>query len=553
MNIFDLFFENFNEAKQQVLADKIDMNSLSERGSNLFHYACFFGDKELMHYCYDKVDINLLNQENTSSLAVSLHNLEAFKNTLQFYQEKNLPIEISLTQGMNEISFGDKNTFNYFLDYFSYSKEDVFKVITESPYIKRIQQFLAYYFDYYQEDPYAFILKKIKEEKIYSFFTTAQEQIEEINQFYHQCLDEITEYNQENFKKLYDKVKEFSFSKETQEKIRHILPDSSKEFFTIHHIMNMNFDEPLSLFDMPYEEKVDFNLTKQLKEIQEKYHFRNIVAHAEFFSKPEMIPTLIKSIEKVKEVFGLTDEEVGHDSLDIYFKDIWEHDVSGYYSSKGHFIVLEMDFQENEFLHEYTHAQQFLSKKAYGLIQNSFDDKLNVLIGTMSSFKPSKENVVNYIVDGVENRLKDTSKIKRLIELAIDFKNSYNDMKKAFEEEIKKNMLTPHDFTSISFNLKNKLDSYKKDQSLEIGYFKRLDKVNTVSDRDVYWNEDVEIHARLNEIVSYPEKINKRNNEFNPSMVNYIKPQLKEFNLLLANNMRLLKEQQKLPKKNKLS
>jgi hypothetical protein len=551
MDIFELFFEHFDEAKRQVLEGKVDLNLLSERGSNLFHYACFFGDKELMSYCYDKVDIHLLNEEGSNGLVVSLDNLEAFKNTLQFYQEKNLSTEINLTQGMKEISFEDKNTFNYFLDYFSYSKEDVLKVIIENPYINRVKQFLGYYFDYYQEEPYGFILKKIKEEKIYPFFTTVQEPIEEINQFYYQCLEEITEYNQENFKKLYDKVQSFSFSKETQKKIRHILPDSSKEFFTIYNIKKMKFEDPLSLFDIHYEKNIDLNLMKQLKEIQEKYHFRNIVVHAEIFSKPEMITRLINSIEKVKEVFGLTDEEVGHDSLDIYFKNILEYMTNGYYSPKGHFIVLDMHFKENVFLHEYTHAQQFLSKKQDGLIQKNFDNKLNVLIGNMSSFKTSKEDVVNYIMDGIKNRLNDTSNIKRLIELAIDFKNSYNDMKKAFEDEIKKNMLTHHDFIPIRFNLKNKLDSYKKNQSLEIEYFKKLDNIHKIDKRDVYWAEDVEIHARLNEIVNYPQKIHN-NGEFNSNMVNYIKPQLKEFNLLLADNMRLIKKQNKLPKKNSL-
>lgn len=84
MDIFELFFEHFDEAKKHVLEGKIDTQSLSEGGSNLFHYACFFGDIDLMHYCYDKVNVELCNDSNANALELSLNSLGKITISINF-------------------------------------------------------------------------------------------------------------------------------------------------------------------------------------------------------------------------------------------------------------------------------------------------------------------------------------------------------------------------------------------------------------------------------------------------------------------------------------
>lgn len=551
MDIFELFFNDFSQAKQLVLSGQIDMSSLSEAGSHFFHYATYFGDTELMHYCYDKVDLSLLNETGTNALELSLCRLDSFKKTLAFYQEKNLPIHINLIQVIKNIRVANKENFSFYLNTFSPKKEDVFEAITQCTDKIQSQQLLETFFHHYQDDPYAFILKLVKEEMLYPFFTTHQEQINSLTQFYQKCLEGISEYNQENFLKLYEKVKEFKLSKEDEQKHQFFLPEANKESFMIHAIKHMDKEKPLSLFSGFYE-PMNSEIKEKLKEIKEQYHFRNIIVHNQFFNN-NSIDEFIDHIEQTKSIFNLSDEEVGHDSLDIYFDNEPNNkinDINGYYEPNAHYIVIHKYLTNTIFVHEYTHAQQFLSKMRYGQ-SVSCDEQLNQLMTQMSKHQVSKEETIDFMLSSVKHTLHNTDKLKDLIHKMIDFKNSFKDMKVAFEKEIKNNIKSGHDYSYTLSKLKTKLDSYKQNShtSLAINYFKKLDQSKKMDNRDVYWNEDIEIHARLNE-----RMIDEHANfeQFNESLVNYIKPHLDKFNLLLAQNMRVLKENNELPNKKKM-
>lgn len=118
MNLFKLINQNYTQAREEIFKGGHQLEVIDVGGITLFHYAIAHNDDELRDYLYEKMDFSFIEKCRVSPLEYSLSNLDRFKKTFAFYQEKNLQIKLKLNAGLFQIPTSDTETLFYFLDIF---------------------------------------------------------------------------------------------------------------------------------------------------------------------------------------------------------------------------------------------------------------------------------------------------------------------------------------------------------------------------------------------------------------------------------------------------
>lgn len=280
----------------------------------------------------------------------------------------------------------------------------------------------------------------------------------------------------------------------------------------------------------------------QLQDLIKKYDLKSIIIHKDRNIK-QVVKIIKASIEEVQRFFKLKDEEIGNNELNLIFTDR-KNDRSGEYQIDN--IAIKMftkHLTEEEeisiFLHEYTHYLQH--KDSHGI------QKLNEL-------KEMSEKWIDYSINDFTKKLYD------------NFRNYY------YMEEQKENWLllieqtikqaeNGNDFLNILkdksvklFNTTSEYDYFKKedsehevvmvdiylesqknkDYSYEHLLWKEYDNNRNLyikqKNRKEYWNEPIEIHARLNQEL-YFESIDQIT-KINPAKLKQMKKMINSFNEL---------------------
>lgn len=300
------------------------------------------------------------------------------------------------------------------------------------------------------------------------------------------------------------------------------------------------------------KEELKSEYNSQLQDLINRYDLKSIIIHKDRNTK-QVVDIIKASIKEIQKFFNLEDNDVGNNELNLIFADS-QSNKSGEYQIESMTIrMFTKGLTEEEeisiVLHEYTHYLQF--KDNYGVHKlNELKDMSKQWVDY--SIKDFTKNLYNnfsnyyYMEEQKDNWLLLIEETLKQAENGNDFLNILKDkssklFKCILDSEDFKKAEAKHEVVMVDIYLNSQKN---KEYSYETLLWKEYDNNRDLyvknKNKKEYWNEPIEIHARLNQDL-YLESINKIP-KINPAKLKHMKVMIESFNELFTSK---LKENQK--------
>lgn len=582
-----------------------DINSLSKRKSNLLHFALSYRNKELINRVLTE-DIDLFKQNKVGMYPVFYtKSMEDFNDLIQHPQVQNNPIKI---KKLNELLFNDLVSPvyywkpKYFKEFLNQNKEMLSTLNDDSiTFILNISQLLSVelqsvWEDFKEEEKikysskeiYLYIVNKVKDNKnfIYKDKEYTDREKERIIDFknHSNTLYEMLKNSFDNHEML-KKIPKLKMNLHKDLYLMHSPEYESLEFLykevqllklsinkgVIEHIEKNYFMEDLLFQWRDYLNK-DKISQEDLKSLCEENGLLGISISPVF--SLSFIKKLIADLrQETLKVFPMQDSKLfaenaylkicnmfGKNNGYLHYsrdKNVLNINVSDYSHGRENIFAEELKDLKNCFVHEYTHYLQVVSEYHYDLNFQTSQEWLKIEDKILREFH-SNENL--------ENKLKEVM-IKEFERNAFDFSDN-NKLNQYLEEVINQKDIQEikniaHKLLLLCPKFQRSLDHKKymvtnlefmhncishRDKNLQKLYLDKLNKDDYLED---YYDDPVELHARLNEHLI---KINGKelikdfsflSEEDNKQKKKLVMKDLKKFNALICNHLEKLKEKKK--------
>lgn len=602
--------EDMIKLQEQILADSDyfkmhDINSLSKRGSNLLHFMVSFNLTDCIDILLnEKIDVFKKNKSGmypvsyakNMQVVQSLFNHSSIKNNVENKDKLHKLLFIDL---ISPVYFFKPNDFRKFLDtnkhMLSTLNDDnisfllnIHQVLT----IKSQQQYELFKqennISFSNEQIYLYILDKVKNNKninynILPWTTTEQLKLAQFSDFKEQLYNSLiktvtTGKEQEKISRLslgnysdfylymsYE-YEQADFLEQEYKKISNSLKKGK-----INYINDYEFMDDLLYAWKDYINQE--NITQQqLQKLCEDNNLYGLNVSPVF--SINFIEKLIEMFKKeTLKVFPIKDGKLfakntylkiqsnyGQSSGYLRFaldKNIINIDVSDYSPNREDVFPDDIESLKRSFVHEYTHLLQVVSEHAFRLDFTTNEDWLkiqNILLESTTNKDNLSDKLIQVTLEEFSRNFLNFSDENLLIE-HLQSINNITDVKQ-LQGITKKIMLLIHEdlrITEFKKYIHNNVKFmyvclHENNSNLQKLYLEKLNRDEKLKN---YYNNPVEIHARLNEHllklknVDLLRDFNFLSEEDNLSQKKQVLKDLKKFNKLITQQFEKIKEKNK--------
>lgn len=602
--------EQFKKLSEEILNNKdyfkeYDINTLSKKNNNLLHLALNYKNTELISVLLDN-GIDLFKQNNNSMYPVFyVHNMKDFNLIINHPTIKNKPETI---KRLNDLLYGDivsplyywkAKQFNEFL---IQNKETLNSINDDSiTFLLNINQLLSVQlhevWEKFKEDNdilfnnkevYIYIINKVKDNtnnhyRTYDLNDNERQKIEYFKIHKEQLLNIIYEAMEDP-----EKIKKIPKLKLDPYNDFYLLntPEYEQSNFLYKEIKNLKgsikkgkityIENNFFLDDLLYQWK-DYLTPNNMKENELKIICQENGLVGINLSKVFSLSFIRKILNELKEetlkVFPIEDKKLFADNAYLkishifgqssgylhYAKDknILNINIEDYSHNRENIFEEELKDIKSCFVHEYTHFLQTVSEYHYSMDFTKNKQWLkveNLILKTNNNSNNLSHKLKIIIREEFERNyfeFNDNEKLDIYLQEAV----SMNNIEEAKEISTKIIQLCPQ----VQKSLKHKkyiLDNiefiyqcmHNQESNLQHLYLYKLNKDECLEN---YYNDPVELHARLNEhLLKIKRKdlirdFNFLSEEDNQMKKKVVLKDLRKFNLLMLNHFNCLKEEKK--------
>lgn len=599
--------EDILEVQKEILNNinyfkDYDINSVSTRGSNLLHFMISFGITDCIDILVDqKIDIFKKNKSGMFPISYAkkmkdvtvLLSLPSIKNDKETYNKLH---KLLYCDVISPLYFFKPKEFKEFLN----QNKDMLSTLNDNniTFLFNIEQILSiklkqqyelfkkeHNINFSNEEIYLYVIDKVHNNKnidysIAPYTITEHKKLSEFSAIKEEILKylintvklgkelpKITKLNVHKYDDFYlhmsYEYEQVEFLQEQYKKVQSTMKKGKSTYIEDYEYI---YDLLYAWKDYISEDKVS---TKQLKQLCEDNGLYGINVSPVFSLK--FINSLIEMFKKeTLKVFPVEDGKLfannaylkiqsnfGQSSGYLRFavdKHIININVSDYSQQIDNVFPEDIENLKRSFVHEYTHFLQVVSENTFNLNFKTNNDWLkiqNVLLETTTVKEELLDKLINVLLEEFSRNYiefsDDDKLIKHLYSIdEINNKNEIADITKKVIALMPTDQRTPEFKNYIKNNLCFMYQCLREDNTnLQKLY---LEKLNRDENLKNYYNDPVEIHARLNEHllklknVDLLRDFNFLSDEDNQYQKKLVLKDLKKFNQLILQHFEKIKQ-----------